>query len=259
DRAVQEVRDKVAGATGKLPREAELPVVSRVDVGATPILTYAVSAKLGSRELRKLLEDRLQPTLQQLEGVAEVRITGGDVREIQGEVDLDKAKAAGVSPIGVAQRVGAENLNVPAGHLQLGPTELNVRSLGEFRDVQEIRRLPIASSKTGSQVRLEEIARVTDGAQERRTFARLNGQDAIILEVVKQPGSNTVAVSDAVKATLAKMTPALGNEMKASLLIDQSLLIRENAKEVWIALIFGGAMAVLIILMFLLDPRGTFI
>src|SRR5574341_426651 len=75
DRAVQEVRDKVAGVAGKLPREADAPVVSRVDIGATPILTYAVSAQLGSRQLRKLIEDRLQPQLQQLEGVAEVRLT----------------------------------------------------------------------------------------------------------------------------------------------------------------------------------------
>src|SRR5207302_2818771 len=93
----------------------------------------------------------------------------------------------------------------------------------------------------------------------RRTYARLNGKDAVILEIVKQPGSNTVAVADAVKKALSKMAPAMGNEFKASLLIDQSELIRENAKEVWIALIFGGAMAILIILMFLLDARGTFI
>ncbi len=259
DRAVQEVRDKVASVSGKLPREADVPVISRVDVGATPILTYAVSAQLGSRQLRKLIEDRLQPQLQQLEGVAEVRITGGDIREIQVDVDLDKAKAAGVAPLEIAQRLGAENLDVPAGHLSLGPTELTVRSLGQFANASQIGKLPIASSKTGSQVRLDEVAKVTDGAAERRTFARLNGKDAIIVEVVKQPGSNTVAVSDSVKATLSKLSPALGSGFTASLLVDQSLLIRENAREVWIALVFGGVMAILIILLFLLDPRGTFI
>jgi len=257
DRAVQEVRDKVAGAAGKLPHEADLPVVSRVDIGATPILTYAVSGKLGSQKLRKLIEDRLQPSLQQLTGVAEVRITGGDVREIQVDVDLDKAKAAGVAPIEIAQRLGMENVNVPAGHLALGPTDLTVRSLGQFADVDGLRRMPIASSRSGSQVRLDEVATVADGVVERRTLARLNGTDAVILEIVKQPGSNTVAVSDAVKKTLAEMAVPL--ELKTTLLIDQSLFIRENAKEVWIALIYGGAMAILIILMFLLDARGTFI
>lgn len=260
DRATQEVRDKVASITNLLPHDADAPKVSRVDIGAAPILTYAASAKLSSQQLRKLIEDKIQPALQQLDGVAEVRVTGGDVREIKVDVDLAQARAAGTNPYEIAQRIGLENLNLPAGHVSLGPTELTVRTLGEFKDVDAIRALPIArSDKSGSQVRLDEVATVTDGVTERRTVARLNGQDAVILEVVKQSGSNTVKVADAVKESLAKLTPELGHDFKASMLLDQSELIRENAKEVYIAIFFGGAMAVLIILMFLLDPRGTFI
>ncbi|WP_163989465.1 efflux RND transporter permease subunit [Pyxidicoccus caerfyrddinensis] len=259
DRAVQDVRDKVAGIANKLPQDADAPVIGRVDLSATPILTYAVSANLPSQELRRLIDDRITPALAQLEGAAEVRVTGGDTREIQIDIDLDKARAAGVSPLAIAQRVGAENLDLPAGRLQLGASELTVRSLGQFKDVEELRALPVARSKTGAQVRLEEIATVTDGVAERRTLARLNGQDAVILEIVKQPGSNTLAVSAAVKKVMAGMAPAVGNNFAATLLIDQSVLINANAHEVWIALVFGGAMAVLIILMFLLDARGTFI
>src|SRR3954470_23876223 len=259
DRAVQEVRDKVSGAQYLLPHDADVPKVSRVDIGAAPILTYAVGADLSSQKLRKQIEDRIQPSLQQLEGVAEVRITGGDVREIQVDLDLDKVKSVGSSPYEIAQRIGLENLNLPAGHLSLGPTELTVRTLGEFKDIDGLRALPIAQSKTGSQVRLDEVASVTDGVTEHRTVARLNGKDAIILEVVKQPGSNTVQVADLVKKQLNVLAPAMGNNFSAKLLIDQSELIRANAHEVYVALFFGGAMAVLIILMFLLDPRGTFI
>jgi HAE1 family hydrophobic/amphiphilic exporter-1 len=259
DRAVQEVRDKVAQAQSSLPHDADLPKVSRVDIGAAPILTYAVSADLSSQRLRKLIEDRVQPSVQQIEGVAEARITGGDVREIQVDLDLDKVKAVGASPYEIAQRIGMENLNLPAGHLALGPTELTVRTLGEFKNVEQIRDLPIATGKTGSQVRLEEVAKVADGVAERRTIARLNGRDAIILEIVKQPGSNTVKVADTVKKTLSQIEPALGSGFKTRLLIDQSDLIRANAHEVYVALFFGGAMAILIILLFLLDPRGTFI
>src|ERR1043166_667482 len=162
DRAVQEVRDKVSLAQGLLPHDADLPKVSRVDISAAPILTYAVSANLSSQRLGKLIEDRVQPNLQQLEGVAEARITGGDVREIQVDLDLDKVKSVGTSPYEIAQRIGMENLNLPAGHLALGPTELTVRTLGEFKDVEAVRALPIATSKTGSQVRLDEVAKVTD-------------------------------------------------------------------------------------------------
>ena len=259
DRAVQEVRDKVAQAQSLLPKDSDLPKVSRVDISAAPVLTYAVSGDISSERLRKLIEDRVQPGLQQIEGVAEARITGGDVREIQVELDLDKVKAVGTSPYEIAQRIGMENLNLPAGHLALGPTELTVRTLGEFKGVEQLRDLPIATGKTGSQVRLEEVASVTDGVAERRTIARLNGRDAIILEIVKQPGSNSVKVADTVKQALARLEPGLGGGFKAKLLIDQSELIRANAHEVYIALFFGGAMAIVIILLFLLDPRGTFI
>jgi hydrophobe/amphiphile efflux-1 (HAE1) family protein len=259
DRAVQEVRDKVSGIANRLPQEADAPVVGRVDISAVPILTYAASAQADSRTVRKLIEDKLKPALAQLEGVADVSIRGGDVREIQVDVDLDKARAVGVSPMDIAQRIGMENLDLPAGRLQLGPTELTVRSLGQFKNVEELRQLPVAQSRTGAQVRLEEIATITDGVAERRTTARLNGNDAVILEVIKQPGSNTVAVSNAVKKEMAHLVPSLGHDFQTTLIIDQSVPINENAHEVWIALVFGGAMAVLIILMFLLDPRGTFI
>ncbi|MGZ3458471.1 MAG: efflux RND transporter permease subunit, partial [Archangium sp.] len=259
DRAGQEVRDKVSSITNRLPHDADMPMVNRLDISAVPVLTYAASAQADSRTVRKIIEDKLKPALAQLEGVADVRINGGDVREIQVDIGLDKARAVGVSPLEISQRIGMENLDLPAGRLQLGPTELTVRSLGQFKNVDELRQFPVAQSRTGAQVRLEEVATITDGAAERRTTARLNGNDAVILEVVKQPGSNTVAVSDGVKKAMATLVPTLGHDFQASLIVDQSVLIRENAHEVWTALIFGGAMAVLIILMFLLDPRGTFI
>ncbi len=209
EKAAQEVRDKVSIAVAKLPKEADAPVVNRVDIGAAPILTYAASADLPSQKLRKLIEDKLQPAMQQLEGVAEVRITGGDVREIRVDLDLDKTQAVGLSPQLVAQKIGAENMNLPAGRLSLGPSELTVRTLGEFQTVDELRALPVAISKSGSQVQLNEIAAVSDGVTDRRTAARLDGKSAIIFEVVKQPGGNTVAISDAAKKVLATMTPLL--------------------------------------------------
>ncbi|MFZ5440024.1 MAG: efflux RND transporter permease subunit [Myxococcota bacterium] len=259
DRAVQEVRDKVA-SVGTLPRDADQPKVSRLDIGATPIVTFAVNADMESKHLRQLLKDKLEPAMAQLEGVAQVKIIGGDQREIRVDVDLDRAKAAGVAPAQIAERLGSENVDVPAGRFDLGPTELTVRSLGQFKTVDEIAQLPIArNAQLGTQVRLDEVATVTDGVADRRTIARLNGKDAVMVEIVKQPGSNTVDVARAVKQRMAELTPEMGHGFGASVLIDSSILIEENAKEVWIALLFGGFMAVLIILMFLLDVRGTFI
>ncbi len=259
DRAVQEVRDKVA-AVSNLPRDVTAPRVSRLDIGAAPILTYAVNADMESRRLRELLKDKLEPALAQIEGVAQVRTVGGDQREIRIDVDLDRAKSAGVAPAQIAERVGLENVDVPVGRFDLGPTELTVRSLGQFKTAEDIALLPIArNTAQGTQVRLDEVATVTDGVADRRTIARLNGKEAVLVEVIKQPGSNTVDVARAVKKRMAQLSPEMGHGFGATMLIDSSVMIEENTNEVWIALVFGGLMAVLIILMFLLDLRGTFI
>jgi hydrophobic/amphiphilic exporter-1 (mainly G- bacteria), HAE1 family len=259
DKAVQEVRDKVAGVQQVMPKEAKTPQVERIDFGAAPILTFAVSADLPSTELRQLIKDKLEPALSQLDGVAQVRVRGGDSREIRIDVDLDKAKAAGIAPAQIAERVAMENIDVPAGRLDLGPTDLNVRALGQFKSVDELKGLPISRGGTGAQVRLEEVATVSDGVAERRAMARLDGKEAVVLEIIKRPGSNTVAVSKAAEQRMKELEPTMGHGFQASIIIDNAVVIEENAKEVWVALIFGGLMAVLIILMFLLDPRGTFI
>lgn len=260
DRALDEVRDKVSGAQGLLPKEAEVPQVARIDLGASPVVTYAVAAELPSSELRQLIEDKLEPALAQLEGVASVRALGGDTREIRVDVDLAKAQAAGVAPLQIAERLGMDNVDVPAGRLDLGPAELTVRALGQFQSVDDLRTLPVARNPaTGSQVLLGEVALVTDGVADRRTVARLNGKDAVIVEVVKQPGANTVEVARRVKARMDEVAGAMGHGFSAQVLIDGSTVIEENTHEVWVALIFGGLMAIVIILIFLLDIRGTFI
>ena len=130
DRAVQEVRDKVAGLQN-LPKDADAPRVSRLDISAAPVVTYAVNADMPSQELRQLIKDKVEPVLSQLQGVASVRTLGGDTREIRVDVNMDAAKSAGVAPAQVAEKIGMENVDVPAGRFDLGNTELTVRSIGQ--------------------------------------------------------------------------------------------------------------------------------
>jgi len=129
--------------------------------------------------------------------------------------------------------------------------------MGEFQDVDQLRRMPVATSADGSLVRLADLALVRKGEKEQETIVRTNGVESVAVEVVKQAGANSVAVANAVKSLL----PSLEKEQrfKAQILIDQSVTIEANAQEVWTAIFFGGAMAILIILLFLLDLRGTFI
>ncbi len=257
--AVQQVRDKIGVAVGALPRGAEPPVINRFDASAAPILVFSASGGGDAVALRELLDDQVRPRLEQIEGVAAARIVGGSEREIAVDLFPERLEALGLSPQAVFERIRAEHLDLPAGRYEAGPAEVGVRVRGEFADVDALRSLPIAAGRDGSQISLGEVALVREALAEQRTFVRTDGRDAVAVEIVKQSGANTVDVSHRVKAELGLLEKQLGQGFRTAVLIDQSAQIEANAHEVWIAIYFGGAMAILIILLFLLDLRGTII
>ncbi|MGH7282771.1 MAG: efflux RND transporter permease subunit, partial [Polyangiaceae bacterium] len=258
--AATEVRERVQQVRAKLPEQIKEPAISRVDVGATPVLIYTLSG--GGRSLAetaKFARDVVQPALEQVDGVAQVDVKGGAEREVHVNLDLARIDALKLSPMAIMAQLKAENLTVPAGHYDEGSHEIAVRTVGEFKDVDEIRNVIVATAADGSAVRLSDIASVDDGYEELRTRIRANGEQAVSFQVVKQSGKNTVAVADGAKAKLAQIEKTFPAGMTSSLIVDQSKFIRENVHEVEISIIFGGAMAILIILLFMLDLRSTLI
>lgn len=255
--AVQNVRDKVGIAQGELPLEARAPVIAQYDVSAQPVLVFSAASKDDPIALREKLDDQVRPRIEQLQGVAAVRIVGGGEPEIAVDLFRDRLRAVGLTPDAVFQRIRSEHLDLPGGDYAAGPGKVGIRVKGEFRDVDALRRMPVATAKDGSIVRLSDVALVRRGAKEPTTLVRTNGVEAVGLEVVKQAGANSAAVANAVKALLPELEAQHG--FQGQILIDQSTLIEANADEVWIAIFFGGAMAILIILLFLLDLRGTVI
>ncbi len=254
---VQNVRDKVGVAQGQLPLGARAPVIAQYDVSAQPVLVFSAASADDPIALREKLDDQVRPRLEQLDGVAAVRILGGGEPEISVELFRDRLVALGLSPDAVFQRIRGEHLDLPGGDYPAGQGEVGIRVRGEFRDVDTLRAMPVATAQDGSLVRLGDVALVRRGAKDPKTLVRTNGVEAIAVEVVKQAGANSAAVANAVK----RLVPALERDQKfqAQILVDQSTIIEANAHEVWIAIYFGGAMAILIILLFLLDVRGTFI
>lgn len=254
---VQNVRDKVGVAQGQLPIGSQAPVIAQYDVAAQPVLVFSAATGGSGVALREMLDDQVRPRLEQIEGVAAVRVVGGGEPELSVELFPERLRALGLSPDAVFQRVRGEHLDLPGGRYPVGAGEVGVRVRGEFTDVDGLRRMPVALGPDGSLVRLDEVALVRAGAKEPRTLVRTDGVDSVALEVVKQAGANSAAVATTVK----KLLPELERQhhFRAQILIDQAVTIEANAREVWVAIFFGGAMAILIILLFLLDLRGTFI
>ncbi|MCA9588266.1 MAG: efflux RND transporter permease subunit [Myxococcales bacterium] len=258
--AATQVRERIAQTRYKLPSEVKEPVVRRFDVGAAPVLTYGLSG--GGRSLpetAKFARDVIKPALEQVDGVAAVEVKGGAEREIKVNLDRAKIDALHLSVVAIIGQLKAQNLNVPAGHYDEGAREISVRTVGELGNVDDVRNVIVATAADGSSVRLADVGTVDDGYEELRTRIRVNNEPAVSFDVVKQSGANTVAVSDAVKAKLAKIRPTFPEGIEASIIIEQAKFIRENTHEVQIAIIFGGAMAILVILFFMLDLRSTLI
>ena len=258
--AATQVRERVAQTRARLPQEVKEPAITRLDVGATPVLTYTLSGGGKSlAETAKFARDVLKPALEQVEGVGSVDVKGGAEREVHVELDLARVDALNLSPLAILARLKEQNLTVPAGHFDEGTREISVRTVGELNTVDQIREMIVATAVDGSSVKLADVANVEDGFEELRTRIRANGEPAVSFDIVKQSGTNTVAVADKVKEKLSKLEKALPPGMTPKLIIDQSRFIRENAHEVEIAIVFGGAMAILVILLFMLDLRSTLI
>ncbi|MFT3769178.1 MAG: efflux RND transporter permease subunit [Minicystis sp.] len=223
------------------------------------MLIYTLQGKGSLSQIRKFADDVLRPNIEQVEGVAAVNIKGGADREVHVDLDRSRLDALGLSPESVVQALRGGNLTVPAGHYDESTREIAVRAVGELNTVESIRNLVVATAKDGSAVRLSDIATVEDGWEDLRTRIRSNGDEAVSFEVVKQSGRNTVAIADAAKKRLAEIEKTFPEGTKTALILDTSAFIRENAHEVEIAIVFGGAMAILIILVFMLDLRSTII
>ncbi|MDC3960779.1 efflux RND transporter permease subunit [Polyangium jinanense] len=257
--AAQLVRERVAQARFKLPKDIEEPVISRLDTGAAPVLIYTLRGKRSLSQIRNFADDVIRPSLEQVDGVAAVNIRGGAEREVKVLLDRARIDALGVQPAQIVAAIKGANLTVPAGRYEQGTREISVRAMGELEAVDTLRDLVVSMARDGSSVRLRDVADVQDGFEDMRTRIRVNNEEAVAFEVVKQSGRNTVEICEGVRKKLATLEKTFPEDLKTSLIMDQSTFIQENAHEVQIAIWFGGAMAILIILIFMLDLRSTLI
>jgi HAE1 family hydrophobic/amphiphilic exporter-1 len=257
--AASEVRERISQVRYRLPDETREPIIQRFDVSGAPVLTYTLRGTGSLSALREYADDVLRPALEQVAGVAAVDVRGGAKREVRVELDRARMDALGLTPQAVVERLRAENLNVPAGHFDEGEREISVRTLAEFQNVDQVRDTIVATAPDGSSVRLRDIARVLDGFEDVRTRSRVNGQEAVTLDVRKQSGQNTVAVASGTKAKMAELEKSFPDGVAASLIIDQARFIEGNIEQVEEDIVFGGLMAVLVILLFMLDLRSTLI
>ncbi len=254
--ATAEVREKVAAIRARLPEQIKDPTINRFDVSALPIATYAVgSATLPSDVTRRMVEDDLKPLLGQIDGVAAIEVNGGQVRELQVNLDPRRLEALNLPLTEVAAKLAADNLDVPGGQVRRDGTAVSLRTQGQYETASEIENVILRSSG-GSTVRVRDVGTVVDGYQDRTSTTRLNGEDAVSFSVRKQSGANTVEVQRKIDAALAKAAPSFP-QLQIKTVHTDAEAIMENVTDVRAHIIFGGIMAVLVVFVFMRDWRST--
>jgi hydrophobe/amphiphile efflux-1 (HAE1) family protein len=258
--ASTEVREKVASIRNTLPREIIEPIINKFDPSASPIVTYAILSRGGRRSLsgvRSFIDDTIRPRIQQVDGVGAVDIIGGQEREIQVEVNLEKMNAQGISLSQVTQSIRGENLNLPAGRVTEKTQDFLVRTKAEFTSLPEMLGIVVANVG-GTPVYLRDIAEVADSFKTKRTTSRINGEECISLVVQKQSGTNTVKVANQVNKAIAGIKAANPNlDIRTS--TDSSVMIKDSRNDVINSLILGFLFAGLVVLFSFGDLRNTLI
>ncbi|MCP4573567.1 MAG: efflux RND transporter permease subunit [bacterium] len=259
DEAANDVRDRVARVGGELPREAEDPVVAKVDVNAQPIIWLAVSSDAHTTlELSDVADRILKERLQRLPGVGNIFIGGERRYAMRVWLDPMRMAAYDLTVQDVEAAVRAENAEIPGGRVEGTAREFAVRTRGELNTTDGFGAIIVA--RRGDQiVRLDQIAEVEVGPEDERTVTRFNHAPTVGLGVVKQKQVSTLNVAAAVRGALPELQSLLPTGMRIDMAYDSSEFIQSSVDEVRKTILVALCLVVLVVLVFLKSLRATVI
>ena len=202
DQAMQDAQRYIDNIRKDLPADIMSPVMSKVSPNDLPIISISATSNLSATEFYQKMQNEYLPQIQQLKGVAEITILGGEEREIQVKVNQDKLKSYKLSLSQVVDAINRSGLDLPAGKVQSAKENNSVRLIGKFTTVDNIMNVQVAMPLNGSPVYIKDLATVTDGIKEISSVSRFNGVNGIGLMLKKQGDANAVEVSKLVHEKL---------------------------------------------------------
>lgn len=258
DAGAQDVRDAVAGVLNLLPPGIDPPVVQKRDLDSSPILSLAVSGPRTAKELYLLADRAVKNVIESAPGVGEVTISGAEERAIRVEIDASRLAAHQLSILQVRDAIARQNAEVPGGLVDEGRRERALRTLGRVDTSEDFPEL-VVSTVNGRPIRLRDLGTVIDDTKEVRTAARLNGKPAVIVQIQRQSGENTVRVVEGVKQRMERARDLLPPDVSLDLIQDQSRYIVAALHEIESHLVAGSILACLTVLAFMRSWRSTLI
>lgn len=258
DEAAADLRERLELIRGYLPEGAEKPMVIKMDPNMIPVVQLVAAADLSLSDLKTVLEDKVVPRLERIDGVASVALTGGEVREIRIEVDPAKLSYYGLTLPQLLQTMQGDNVNLSGGRAAIGDQELLVRIKGEFTSLEDIGNVTVATP-LGTRVRLKDLGEIVDTYRDKEQVSRMNGREAIGISINKETDANTVKVSREVRKVLAQLKQELPGDISLETVFDQAEYIEFSLRNMTENMITGAILAMLILLVFLRNIPTTMI
>ncbi len=257
--AANDVREKVASAIRNVPPALLPPVITKIDPDADPVMSLIVSSDAMSlRTLTELTDKQIARAIQTINGVGEVTLAGGRAREIHIVVDIEKLNSYGLSMTEVRDALVAENVEIPGGSIEQGKSELLLRTLGRIDAAQDFNNIVVAT-KNGTPIRIADIGHAEDSFERPTSAVWLGNTPAVMLDVRRAMGENTVAVIEGVRERLAAVERTLPPSVKVTVIRDDSRFIYASIESLEEHLIFGALFATIVVMFFIRNLRAVII
>lgn len=260
DKTMQDAQRYIDNIRKDLPQDILSPVMSKVSPNDLPIMSISATSNLPATEFYQKMKDEYLPQIQQIKGVAELTILGGEEREIQVKANRDKLKLYKISLYQVVEAINRSGLDLPAGKVQTDQENNSVRLNGKFATIDDIKNVQIAMPTLGSPVYVKDVAQVVDGIKETTSISRYNGKDGIGILLKKQGDANAVDVSKMVRAKFKRIETQNKNSDVKFIIADDST---DNTIAAVNSVVFDLGLAVvlvsLVMLLFLRSFRNSLI
>ena len=253
------LREKLDNIRYSLPEEVERPNIAHLDPSEDPIMYIALTSNITEDiiQIQSIAENLIKRRLQQLEGVASADIIGDLEEEIQIILDEDKINSLGLTLEQIKNKIHYSNRNISGGTIKEGHYRYNLKIVGEFQSVEDIKKTPVAYGDDGSIILLKDVADVFSGYKDEKSITRLNSHRSLGILIRKEANSNTVKVCSIVRRALKQLKEDYP-EIEFEIPVDQSIFIKESIKSVLEAIIIGGILAFLVLFLFLRDFKSPF-
>ena len=259
DLSLQDAQRKVNAILSRLPDDADAPSLGKFDFDDLPIIKMGATANMPATEFFDLIDKQIKPQLSRAQGVAQIKVLGGQEREVKVNIDANKLEAYGVSILQVMQTIRSSNLDFPTGEIKDESGQTQIRLAGKFRSLEQLKELVIRDDARGT-VRLGDLAEVQDSQKDVDVLSRINSKPSVGITIQKQSDANAVKVSEETKATLAQLEKTYANVgLKFNIANDSSLFTLEAADSVMHDLALAVILVAVVMLLFLHSLRNAII